>query len=115
MRESIEGGIDERKISETPLPQKTPLTQITQREKQQSGSTSGWMRHFFTEDTSPDNHPVIDLQRRAVWVGVALILQALNEVNEMVSSYYQRSIPLLETWTGTPSFPLMLRTCVAPC
>src|SRR6266852_2384780 len=113
MRESIERGIDERKISETSLPQKTPLTQITQREKQQSGSTSGWMRHFFTEDTSPDNHPVIDLQRRAAWVGVALILQALNEVNEMVSGYYQGSIPLLKIWSGAISFPLMLGSFVA--
>ncbi len=113
MRESIERVIDERKISETSLPQKTPLTQITQREKQQSGSTSGWMRHFFTEDTSPDNHPVIDLQRRAAWVGVALILQALNEVNQMVSGYYQGSIPLLKTWSGAISFPLMLGSFVA--
>src|SRR5260370_9468501 len=104
MRESIERGIDERKISETSLPQKTPLTQITQREKQQSGSTSGWMRHFFTEDTSPDNHPVIDLQRRPAWVGVALILQALNESNEMLSRYYQGRSPIRKFLTRAISF-----------
>ena len=113
MRESIERGIDERKISETSLPQKTSPTQITQREKQQSGSIPGWMRHFFSEDVSPDNHPVIDLQRRATWVGVALILQALNEVNEMVSGYYQGSVPFLKTWSGAISFPLMLGSFVA--
>ncbi len=113
MRESIEWGIDERKISETSLLQKTPPTQITQREKQQSGSTPGWMRHFFTGDTSPDNHPVIELQRRASWVGVALILQALNEVNEMATGYYQGSIPFLKTWSGAISFPLMLGSFAA--
>src|SRR5215469_13851976 len=113
MRESLERGIDERKILETSLPQEKPLTQITQREKQHSGSIPRWMRHFFSEDTSPDNHPVINLQQRATWVGVALILQALNEVNEMVSGYYQGSIPLLKTWSGAISFPLMLGSFVA--
>ncbi len=39
------------------------------------------MRYFFTEDVSPDNHPVIDLQRRAAWVAVALILQSFNEID----------------------------------
>lgn len=39
------------------------------------------MRHFFTEDVSPDNRPVIDLQRRATWVAVAFILQSLNEID----------------------------------
>jgi uncharacterized membrane protein len=38
------------------------------------------MHHFFSEDTSAENQFVIDLQRRAVWVGLALILQSLNEV-----------------------------------
>src|SRR5205814_8053037 len=40
-----------------------------------------WMRHFFTEDMSADNRPILELQQRAVWIGLALILQALNEIN----------------------------------
>ena len=39
------------------------------------------MRHFFTEDVSPDNFSVAELQHRAAWIGFALILQALNEIN----------------------------------
>src|SRR5437763_12999355 len=40
-----------------------------------------WMRHFFTEDVSPDNRPIVEIQQRAVWIGLALILQALNEID----------------------------------
>jgi len=38
------------------------------------------MKLFFAQDT-PDNHPIIELQRRAVWIGLAFILQALNEID----------------------------------
>jgi glycosyl transferase family 87 len=38
------------------------------------------MRHFFTEDVSPDNHPVVELQRRACWVGLALITLSLSQI-----------------------------------
>jgi hypothetical protein len=40
-----------------------------------------WWRLFFTEDRSPDNRLIVDLQQRALWVGIALILQALNEID----------------------------------
>ena len=40
-----------------------------------------WMKYFFTEDVSPDNRLVVELQRRAPWIGLALILQALNEID----------------------------------
>src|SRR5271167_627144 len=39
-----------------------------------------WMRHFFAEDVSPDNHPVVELQRRACWVGLALITMSLSQI-----------------------------------
>ena len=42
------------------------------------------MRHFFTEDISPDNFPIIELQHRAVWIALALILQAPNEIDHNV-------------------------------
>ncbi len=38
------------------------------------------MRYFFTEDVSPDNRLVVELQRRATWIGLALVLQAINEI-----------------------------------
>ncbi len=38
------------------------------------------MRYFFTEDVSPDNRLVVEMQRRATWIGLALLLQALNEI-----------------------------------
>ncbi len=38
------------------------------------------MNRFFTNDVSPDNHPIVDLQRRAIWISLALILQAVNEI-----------------------------------
>ncbi|GAC1587824.1 MAG: hypothetical protein NVS4B1_31560 [Ktedonobacteraceae bacterium] len=39
------------------------------------------MRYFFTEDVSPDNRLVVELQRRATWIGLALVLQAINEID----------------------------------
>jgi uncharacterized membrane protein len=36
-----------------------------------------WVRFFFTEERSLDALKVIDLQRRAVWIGIALLCQSL--------------------------------------
>lgn len=38
-----------------------------------------WTRYFISEDEATDNHRISDLQRRALWLGVALVLQAPNE------------------------------------
>ena len=56
------------------------LTQTTQPEAK-SFLNYQWMRYFFTEDISQNNRPIVELQRRAVWIGVAFILQALNEID----------------------------------
>jgi uncharacterized membrane protein len=48
--------------------------------EQQKWPSYGWMRYFFSEDVSPDNRRVVELQRRATWIGLALILQSLNEI-----------------------------------
>lgn len=40
------------------------------------------MHHFLTEDVSLDNRPIVDLQRRACWIGIALFLQAINEIDQ---------------------------------
>ena len=60
-----------------------------------------WMRLFFTEDVSPDNSPVVELQRRAVWIGLALILQAPNEIDH--SSY----MPYLKSFGSLVPFVLI--------
>lgn len=43
--------------------------------------TDEWMRHFLTENISPNNRPIVELQWRACWIGLALLLQTLNEIN----------------------------------
>jgi hypothetical protein len=58
-----------------------PATETQQ--KQPSSIRYHWMRLFFTEDIAPDNHRLIDLQRRACWIGIALMLQGLNELSHI--------------------------------
>ncbi|QBD81864.1 DUF2029 domain-containing protein [Ktedonosporobacter rubrisoli] len=54
----------------------TPLV-----EQQQTSIVYRWLRYFFSDDVSRNNRQVIALQQRAVWIGIALILQALNEID----------------------------------
>jgi uncharacterized membrane protein len=62
----------------------TQTPQATETKKQKQTSIAHHLMHlFFTEDTSPDNHRLIELQQRACWIGIALILQGLNELNEV--------------------------------
>jgi hypothetical protein len=61
------------------MEQRAVLDQITQTKEQQPAHKYTWMHLFYTEDVSPDNHSLIDLQRRATWLGIALVLQAPNE------------------------------------
>ena len=56
------------------MEQRSVLTQTTRPEECNSKWTSRWMRHFFTEDVTPDNHSIVDLQQRALWIGIAFIL-----------------------------------------
>src|SRR5258708_5873657 len=111
MRERIEQGIDEREISETSLSQATSPTQITQSAKKRKRSISAWMRYFYTEDLSPDNHPLIEVQRRAHWVGLAVILQALNQIPHPF--YIPPHVPFLKPWQGVIPFVLILGSFIA--
>src|SRR5947209_13272218 len=43
-----------------------------------------WMRFFFAENTSAASQPIVALQQRAVWISIALLLQALNEIDHAV-------------------------------
>jgi uncharacterized membrane protein len=60
---------------------------------------------FFATDKSPDNHVIVDIQRRACWISLALILQALNEINP---GWYTPYVPFMQAWTGLISFLLIL-------
>jgi hypothetical protein len=111
MREDTEQVI-EQEVSETPLPEEASLTQITRSGKELDKNMWQWqwMRHFFTEDLSPDNRPIIELQRRAIWVGVALILQALNQIPH---KYYIPYVPFLSPVSGFIPFVMILGSLVA--
>lgn len=60
---------------------------------------------FFAVDRSPDNYQIVDIQRRACWIGLALILQALNEINV---HWYAPFVPFLKPWMGLIPFALIL-------
>ncbi len=62
------------------MEQQSALAQTTRPEEPQTRNRYGWMRHFFTEDISPDNGPIVELQRRATWLGLALFLLSASEV-----------------------------------
>jgi len=62
------------------MEQPSVLTLTSQPEDPPTTRRHRWMRHFFTQDVSPDNHPVVELQRRACWVGLALITMSLSQI-----------------------------------
>ena len=68
---------------------------------------------FFATDRSPDNRQVIDIQRRAGWIALALILQAINEGLSLIpQEWYQLHLPAYKPWAGTVSFLLVLGSFV---
>lgn len=40
-----------------------------------------WMRHFFTKDVSSASRPIVELQRRACWIALAILLFTQNELD----------------------------------
>ncbi len=109
MREKTEQVI-EPEVSQTSLPQEVSLTRTARSEKKQQRNMWRWMRHFFSEDMSPDNQSVIELQRRATWVGIALVLQALNEIDRRL---YMPYVPFLKPWGGMIPFVLVIGSFAA--
>lgn len=59
-----------------------------------------WMRFFFTEERSASALAIIDLQRRAVWIGLALLCQSLILIAPTFtidqSNEYEWYAPMLE-------------------
>ncbi|HYB00073.1 MAG TPA: hypothetical protein VED37_07625 [Ktedonobacteraceae bacterium] len=99
-------------VIEAPLSEEISQSSNTRSKKDRNKARWLWMRHFYTLDTSPDNLAIIDLQRRASWIGVALILQALNEIPR---KYYLPYVPFLASWDAIISFVLILGSLVAMC
>ncbi|HEX7734647.1 MAG TPA: hypothetical protein VF458_07285, partial [Ktedonobacteraceae bacterium] len=64
---------------------------------------------FFAIDRSPDNRQIIDIQRRACWIGLALVLQAINEALNQLDWRWNPPFNLfMRTWGGTLAFGLIL-------
>ena len=99
-------------VIEAPLSEEISQSYDSRSKKNRNKVRWLWMRHFFTLDTSPDNLAIIDLQRRASWIGIALILQALNEIPR---KYYLPYVPFLISWDAILSFVLILGSLVAMC
>src|SRR5712691_7324460 len=91
------------------MEQGSVLTQTTRPEQPRGASKYHWMQHFFTADISPDNRPVIDLQRRATWIGLACILQALNEIDQhLYMPFVYHYLPFMRHWWMLIPFVLIL-------
>jgi uncharacterized membrane protein len=90
----------------------------------QASLFSHWLRVFFTEEDTPATLQTRDLQQRASWIALALILQALNEIDYHCYSPYLKqysSLPPLLLLIGSftalwmairPSQPQTLRACL---
>lgn len=63
------------------MEQRSVFPQTTRPQGNRITSRFRWMHHFFTADVSSENYPIIELQQRAVWIGLAFVLQALNEIS----------------------------------
>lgn len=57
------------------------FAQTTSPKEKDSPTVPKWMRYFFTTEVTRENRPIVELQRRALWIGLALILQSLNEID----------------------------------
>ncbi len=74
----------------THMEQRSAILQTTSPQQDQTTHKYLWMRRFLTEDGSADSHTSISLQQRAIWIGLALILQAMNEIDY---NWYMSFVP----------------------
>lgn len=65
------------------------------------------LQTFFVAEITPENYRLFDLQRRALWIGVAIFLQTLNEIDH---DWY---IPYLMPVGSLIPFVLILGSFVA--
>ncbi len=59
------------------MEQRFGVTRTTQARAERFTLNYRWMRFFFTEENAPGVLSVIDLQRRAVWIAMAILCQSL--------------------------------------
>ncbi|HEY1352391.1 MAG TPA: glycosyltransferase 87 family protein [Ktedonobacteraceae bacterium] len=59
------------------MEQRLSLTRTTRVRIPRFALNYRWVRYFFTEERSMDALKIIELQRRAVWIGLALLCQSL--------------------------------------
>lgn len=59
------------------MEQRFGLARTTQSRAERFVFNHRWMHFFFTEERSPGSLNIIELQRRAVWIGLALFCQSL--------------------------------------
>lgn len=60
------------------MQQQPALTPTTQAPTRKTWLQYRWMRYFFTEDTATGTYSISHIQRRAVWIALAFILQAIS-------------------------------------
>ena len=93
------------------MEQRSVETQTTRPHQGHTVTIFWWVQriihYFFTEDISPDNHTIVELQRKGLWIGLALILQALNEIDH---DWY---IPYMGPFGSLIPFALFLGSFVA--
>jgi uncharacterized membrane protein len=77
------------------MAQGSVFAQTTLSELKRTIFTYKWMRHFFTEDQSPQSRPIVDWQQRAVWIALALLLQSANEINRRYYAFLGGLIALV--------------------
>jgi uncharacterized membrane protein len=63
------------------MAQQSVISQASLSEAVSAPALPRWTRYFLTEDVSLNCRSIVTLQQRAIWIGLALILQALNEID----------------------------------
>src|SRR5450432_2681828 len=89
------------------MQQQPALTQTTQAPTQKTLLQYRWMRYFFTEDTATGTSSISHIQRRAVWIALAFILQAISTTD------FKGIFPFLKSFSSFLPTPLILASFVA--
>ncbi len=78
---------------------------------EQPGKKRGaWVRYFLIEETSPLYRPLVEVQRRAGWISLAIIFQALDGIDR---AWYIPHIPFMKPWQAFIPFFLYIASFVA--
>jgi hypothetical protein len=94
------------------MEQRFSITRTTQTLSERFPLNYRWMRFFFTEKSTPGILSIIELQRKAVWIGMALLCQSLGMIvptfsidQSLENRWY---LPLLELCCALIPFGLTL-------